>query len=202
MTTQENFWAGNFGTDYIERNKSAALLASNTYFFSNAFKSLISTPSTMMEIGANVGMNVDAIRNLFPDIEFSAIEINNDAVNILNKKNVRVYPGSVTSIECQDKFDLVLSKGVLIHIAPEMLSKTYEKLYNLSKEWILIAEYYNPSPVALDYRGHHEKLFKRDFAGEMLDKFQDLELWDYGFAYHRDKFAQDDITWFLLRRTN
>lgn len=201
MSEQEDFWAGAFGSDYIDRNKSAALLASNTHFFSNAFKSLSSTPSTMMEIGANIGMNVDAIRNLFPDINFSAIEINNDAVKILNKKNVRVYSGSVTSVECQDKFDLVLSKGVLIHIAPDLLAETYERLYKFSKEWILIAEYYNPSPVALDYRGYNNKLFKRDFAGEMLDKFQDLQLWDYGFAYHRDKFAQDDITWFLLRKT-
>jgi spore coat polysaccharide biosynthesis protein SpsF len=201
MSEQEVFWAGTFGTDYINRNKSAALLASNTYFFANAFKSLGSTPSTMMEIGANIGMNVDAIRNLFPDVDFAAIEINSDAVNILSKKDVKVYPGSITSIDCQEKFDLVLSKGVLIHIAPELLAETYKRLYNFSNEWILIAEYYNPNPVALDYRGHNNKLFKRDFAGEMLDKFQDLQLWDYGFAYHRDKFAQDDITWFLLRKT-
>ena len=32
-TEQEKFWAGEFGDDYIERNKSAALAASNLNFF-------------------------------------------------------------------------------------------------------------------------------------------------------------------------
>ncbi len=200
MSEQEDFWTGTFGTEYISRNKGSDLLASNTYFFSNALKFISNKPETLMEIGANIGMNVDALRNLFPRLEVSAIEINEDACQILDKKSVTVYQGSVTSVECNKKFDLVLSKGVLIHIAPELLDKTYEKIYNLSNQWILIGEYYNPSPTAIDYRGYKNKLFKRDFAGEMLDKFNDLELCDYGFSYHRGKFAQDDISWFLLRK--
>lgn len=44
-------------------------------------------------------------------------------------------------------------------------------------------------------------LFKRDFAGEMLEKYQDLQLVDYGFVYHGDaNFPQDDLTWFLLEK--
>ena len=87
------------------------------------------------------------------------------------------------------------------HINPEQLSEVYHKLYLASKKYILIAEYYNPTPVSMPYRGHENKLFKRDFAGEMLDKFQDLFLLDYGFVYHRDNlFPQDDINWFLLKK--
>jgi len=45
-------------------------------------------------------------------------------------------------------------------------------------------------------------LFKRDFAGEMLERFADLKLLDYGFVYRRDpNFPQDDITWFLLEKS-
>ena len=62
-------------------------------------------------------------------------------------------------------------------------------------------EYYNPTPVEVTYRGNTGKLFKRDFAGELLDKYSDLELVDYGFIYHRDNcFPQDDITWFLMEK--
>jgi len=32
-TEQEKFWAGEFGTEYIDRNKGDALLASNLDFF-------------------------------------------------------------------------------------------------------------------------------------------------------------------------
>jgi len=55
--------------------------------------------------------------------------------------------------------------------------------------------------VSIPYRGHSDKLFKRDFAGEILDQFSDLRLVDYGFVWHRDNlFPQDDISWFLLEK--
>ena len=58
-------------------------------------------------------------------------------------------------------------KGVLIHINPDMLNNVYEKLYDSSDRYILVAEYYNPTPVNVSYRGYNDRLFKRDFAGEM-----------------------------------
>jgi spore coat polysaccharide biosynthesis protein SpsF len=64
-----------------------------------------------------------------------------------------------------------------------------------------VCEYYNPTPVEVTYRGHEQALFKRDFAGEMLDAFPELTLVDYGFTYHRDpKFPLDDSTWFLMEK--
>ena len=55
--------------------------------------------------------------------------------------------------------------------------------------------------LKLKYRGHDGKLFKRDFCGEMMDKYSDLKLVDYGFGYRRDPvFQQDDMTWFLLEK--
>ena len=82
-----------------------------------------------------------------------------------------------------------------------MLALVYEKLYTASNKYILICEYYNPSPVNVSYRVHSDRLFKRDFAGEMLEKYADLKLVDYGFCYKRDNaFPQDDITWFLLEK--
>ena len=94
-----------------------------------------------------------------------------------------------------------MAKGVLIHINPELLERAYRKLYDASHRYVLVCEYYNPSPVRMPYRGHDDRLFKRDFAGEMLDMFADLQLIDYGFQYHRDPtFPQDDITWFLMEK--
>ena len=53
----------------------------------------------------------------------------------------------------------------------------------------------------IKYRGNNDKLYKRDFAGEILEYFSNVELIDYGFSYHRDtSFPQDDITWFLLEK--
>lgn len=92
-----------------------------------------------------------------------------------------------------------MSSGVLIHINPDMLGQAYEHLYNAANKYVLINEYYNPSPVEVTYRGHEARLFKRDFAGEMMDRY-DLTLVDYGFTYHRDPDPLDDLTWFLLKK--
>lgn len=55
-------------------------------------------------------------------------------------------------------------------------------------------------PVTISYRGHADHLFKRDLAGELLEKYH-VNLVDYGFAYRRvPAFPQDDITWFLLEK--
>lgn len=201
-TEQELFWAGNFGDEYINRNISETYLASNLHFFSNALKNL-KQPESIIEFGANVGMNLRAIKLLFPNIKRYGIEINESAANKLREQlgNESVFNGSIFEFDNDKTFDISLIKGVLIHINPEMLPLVYEKLYKASHQYILICEYYNPSPVTISYRGHDDRLFKRDFAGEMLEKYSNLELVDYGFVYKRDPaFPQDDITWFLLEK--
>ena len=201
-TEQEKFWAGDFGDEYIGRNKSEEYLASNLNFFSKAFNQL-GQPKSLIEFGANIGMNLRAIKLLFPKIDLFGIEINKNAAEELAKfiGQENVFNGSIFEFEATHKCDVSLIKGVLIHINPEMLSLVYEKLYTASNKYILICEYYNPSPVNVSYRGHSDRLFKRDFAGEMLEKYVDLKLVDYGFCYKRDKaFPQDDITWFLLEK--
>ena len=201
-TEQEKFWAGDFGDEYIGRNKSEEYLASNLNFFSKAFNQL-GQPNSLIEFGANIGMNLRAIKLLFPTVDLFGIEINKNAAEELAKfiGQENVFNGSIFEFEATHKCDVSLIKGVLIHINPEMLSLVYEKLYTASNKYILICEYYNPSPVNVSYRGHSDRLFKRDFAGEMLEKYIDLKLVDYGFCYKRDKaFPQDDITWFLLEK--
>ena len=201
-TEQENFWAGVFGTEYIKRNDSQELLASNLSFFSRTL-SKAGALKSCVEFGANIGMNLRAIKLLYPNIELSAVEINKDAAQELSSfiGDRAVFNGSIFDYPIEKKSNLVLIKGVLIHINPDELKTAYGKIYDATNCNILICEYYNPSPVAIPYRGYSDRLFKRDFAGEMLDMYKDLELIDYGFAYHRDlAFPQDDINWFLMKK--
>jgi pseudaminic acid biosynthesis-associated methylase len=201
-TPQEEFWAGEFGSSYIGRNESDQLLASNLHFFSSSLRraGLI---ASCVELGANIGMNLRALRLLYPSVALQGVEINAEAARQLGESigPENVFNESIYDWNPSGQVDLTLAKGVLIHIQPEMLSSVYEKLYNASSNYILLAEYYNRSPVMISYRGHEDRLFKRDFAGEMLDRFSDLVLVDYGFSYHRDRaFPQDDITWFLMQK--
>jgi spore coat polysaccharide biosynthesis protein SpsF len=201
-TEQEAFWAGDFGTQYIQRNTGSALLASNLDFFAKALRSAHGVASCI-EFGANIGMNLKALKLLYPEQEQFAIEINPNAAAELASviPEAHITHASILNFKPERTWDLVLIKGVLIHINPDHLAEVYEPLYQAAGKFILLCEYYNPSPMQISYRGHTDRLFKRDFAGEMLDRYPDLELVDYGFAYRRDpSFPQDDITWFLLKK--
>ena len=201
-TEQEAFWAGEFGTAYIQRNQGDALLASNLDFFTKALKQGRGL-KTCIEFGANIGMNLRALKLLYPTQQQFGVEINADAARELGEQIPpgHVFQQSILDFEPAQTFDLTLIKGVLIHINPDELPAVYDKLHQATGRYLLVAEYYNPSPVAINYRGHSDRLFKRDFCGELMDRHPDLSLVDYGFAYRRDPvFPQDDITWFLMEK--
>lgn len=200
-TEQEAFWAGDFGKEYSKRNVGSHLLAGNCALFARILRRTQNVRS-VIEFGANIGLNLKALEILVPDAEQAAIEINPDAAAALRAwGRPEVFESSILEFTPDRKWDLVLIKGVLIHTNPHELDAVYGKLFNSATRYIVVAEYYNPTPVTVPYRGHQDRLFKRDFPGEMLDRFPSLRLLDYGFSYHRDpNFPQDDITWFLLEK--
>jgi len=201
-TPQEEFWAGEFGAEYAARNASADLLASNIALFA---KILSHAPGvrSVIEFGANIGMNLRALRALLPEASLTGVELNAAAAEALGRiPGLTAYHQSLLDFETAERFDMTLSKGVLIHINPKHLATAYRVLHEHSRRYVCIAEYYSPTPVAVPYRGHDDRLFKRDFAGEMLQQYSELRLLQYGFVYRKDPaYPQDDITWFLLEKT-
>jgi spore coat polysaccharide biosynthesis protein SpsF len=199
-TTQEGFWAGDFGNEYIARNGEETIPQRMRLLTKMLDRS--SNIRSVIEFGANIGLNLRALRQLIPDAEYWAVEINKRACDVMrNERWIHVHNASLFDFQVARTFDLVLIQGVLIHINPAELNAVYELLYRSTNKYVCINEYYNPTPVEVQYRGHAERLYKRDFAGELMVAHPALELIDYGFAYHRDsKYLGDDFTWFLLEK--
>lgn len=197
---QEEFWAGSFGVDYIDRNNSDALLVSKIAFWSRMLKAAHGV-KTARELGCNIGLNLLALNRLFNDIELSGYEINPEAAEQAREREIaNIVTGSILEPIKENPVDLTFTVGVLIHINPNDLQRAYENLVNGSSKYVLVAEYYNPSPIMVPYHGEDDRLFKRDFAGDLIDDFG-LKLVDYGFVYRRDNWApQDDVSWFLLEK--
>ena len=148
-------------------------------------------------------MNLRALKLLHPGQQQYGIEINPEAARQLGEVvgPANVMQQSILDYQPSRTFDLVLIKGVLIHINPDVLPDVYDRLVQSTGKYLLVGEYYNPAPVAINYRGHSDRLFKRDFAGEIMERHPNMQLVDYGFAYRRDpNFPQDDITWFLMEK--
>ena len=202
-TEQEQFWASDFGNDYPSRNEGEKMISSNLALFSKIFKNCPSIQSAA-ELGCNIGLNLIAINRINKQLKLRGYEINEKAALAARKQNIAevINTTVVESLDSSQKFDLTFTKGVLIHINPDMLPKVYQNLYDLSNRYIMICEYYNPAPVSIDYRGNKDRLFKRDFAGELIQQFN-LKLIDYGFNYQHDPYlTNDDSTWFLMEKLN
>lgn len=199
-TEQEEFWAGEFGVEYARRNRDEATIASYSAMWSRIL-SRTEGVRAALELGCNIGMNLRALSVLLPSVQLDAVEINASAVMEARRTGADVVQGSIHEFRPARTWDLVLIAGVLIHLEPTRLGEVYDLLHLATSRYLCLAEYYNPEPVEVPYRGHRNRLFKRDFAGELLDRHDDLRLVDYGFVYHRDPvFPQDDTTWFLLEK--
>ncbi len=78
-------------------------------------------------------------------------------------QRVKTYHSSILDFKPNMKNDLVLIKGVLIHINPDELQSVYKILYETSRKYICIIEYYT----------HHQKKscidgMKKNYSKEIL----------------------------------
>ena len=131
------------------------------------------------------------IRNLARNLYRSKIK------KTISKKDIKVALNSAKKL-----YDLVLCKAILIHIDPKKIQRVFQSIYNVTKRGshVLFAEYYSKDLKKIVYRNNINKLFKDDFASKFLEKYSNFMLIDYGFCYHKDKYPQDDLTWFLMKR--
>jgi spore coat polysaccharide biosynthesis protein SpsF len=198
-TEQEKFWAQSFGDNYTYRNikSSNRIYTTGRHLLDNNV--LI---NEALELGANVGYNLDAIKTIYPNTKTYGVEINKKAY-LIGKKKHAYYNKSAYDFKSSKKFDLVFCSGVLIHQNPKNLLKFYKKLFTLSKKFIYLSEYFNPTPIMINYRGNKDKLYKRDFAKEFWNLYPKLTLLDYGFHWKEDptlKNCCDNSNWFLFKK--
>lgn len=194
-------WKGEFGDAYTKRN--IADNDSNVEFFArifgNDYVEQYANINSIMEFGCGKGANLRALHVEFPYAKKYGVEINELAASEARNYG-KITHGSMFDYVIDEKFDLVLTKGLLIHIAPVWLREAYRILYEASNKYVLICEYYSKQPQEIEYRGQKGALWKRDFCGEIMNQYPDLELIDYGFVYDRDPYPQDSITWWLLEK--
>lgn len=200
-TEQELFWEGQFGIDYTVRNRD--LSQQRQPFFAEVLK-LTQNVHSICELGPNRGENLNALQALKPDLQLTGVEINPVAMAYLTKlQGVEAIQSSIQDFQTERRFDLVFTSGVLIHLNPHDLPLVYRKIGGLSSRYVLMNEYYNPSPTEVPYRGNTGKLFKRDFAGEFLDLHDgQYAIVSYGFLWNRLHPAWDNTTWVLMEKSH
>lgn len=204
-TEQVEFWQGQFGNEYTKRNSAEGeQIQARTALWSNILRSTVGAPpQSFVEIGANLGLNLRALRNL-TSAQLSAVEPNGSARErlvadqVVSKENV--HDGIAANLPLPDgSADLAFTSGVLIHIHPDDLLASYREIHRVSRRYIVSVEYFSDQPTELNYRGNDGFLFKRDFGAFWVDNFSDLQLLDYGFAW-KMATGLDNLTWWIFKK--
>lgn len=191
-------WQSDFGNDYHKRSPGS--VEANAAFFEVA---LMAAPEvrSIIEFGAGTGANIRALRRKYPDAHIAAVELNEQAyMNLLGVEAVdSAWRIAVQDLHPPHAYELVLTKGFLIHIPPNDLPAIYKKIYDTSSKYILLCEYFSVQPTMIPYRGTVDTLWKRDHCAELMYLYPGLKLLDYGFCSRLDPvMPQDDLNFWLL----
>jgi pseudaminic acid biosynthesis-associated methylase len=202
LNEQQKFWAKDYANEYIEKNK-----AFDQKLGVDGWKIMLNKASnitSILECGCNVGRNIGFLNSIMPESKKSIIEISKPAYDFVTNsyETDKSFNGSILDSSFEPNcFDLVFTCGVLIHIHPDELLVNMKKMFDYSKKYILIGEYFNRTPVMIEYQGQTNKLFKSDFGKLFIQNFN-VTCIDYGFLWGHifDKAGFDDITWWLFEK--
>lgn len=174
-TEQTNFWEGNFGKEYTDRN-TFDHNGLNGYYLTNygvskdemnkEFLGTLDKNAKILEVGCNIGMQLNALQKMgFTNLH--GIELQAYAVEKAKQltSGINIIQGSGFEIPFDaNSFDLVYTHGVLIHINPNDLSRIMGEMNRVSSKYIWGFEYYNDDVKQIPYRGHDGFMWKADYC--------------------------------------
>jgi pseudaminic acid biosynthesis-associated methylase len=211
---QENFWSGDFGKEYTDRNSrynEELEKAYQTWYgvsrreMNDEFLGRLPKDIRILEVGCNTGMQLACLKGM-GFTELYGIELQPYAVEKAKEytDGISIIQGSAFDIPFKDNyFDLVFTSGVLIHIAPENLPKVFAEMHRCSKKYIWGFEYYAPKTTSINYRGNEGFLWKADYGKLIGEQFKNMEVVKqeyYPYITENEKGNTDSM--YLLAKKN
>lgn len=193
-----NIWQGEFGDEYTRRYQGSVSARAMAWV-----RLIPHGTRSVLEVGANKGLNLQAISALGID-ELYAAEPNELALGllmesgILPKDNIRA--DFAHQLGFPDGFvDCALTSGVLIHISPDYLLASMREIHRCSRKWIICGEYFAKQERMIPYRGTKDTLWVRNYRDLWLENFPDLKLVQSWFA---DKVLTglDDVNYWVFEK--
>jgi hypothetical protein len=132
------------------------------------------------EAGCNVGNNLTEFPN---GMEVHGIDMNESALDKARKKytSFTFKKANLNKIPYPDSyFDLVFTRGVLIHINQKELDNTMNELFRISKRWILNLEYFGEDGKMIKWKRGDDLLWYRNmkerWEGFDVEIISDVEI--------------------------
>lgn len=192
-----DLWCGPFGDSYTARNTRATIQARKDMWACM----LPSGVESILEVGANVGLNLEAISSL-TNAELYACEPNDSARGLLSSVLEVDHIRSDTADRLgwpDGHADLVFTSGVLIHVPPDKLEASLKEINRVSSRYVICGEYFAPSEEMVPYRGHDNALWRRDYGSLFMDACPDLHPLGTLFAWKRTT-GLDNLTFWIFQK--
>ena len=193
----EELWAGEFGNAYVDRNRGVH--APREAFWTGLVDEL--TPKRVLEVGCNLGGNLQWIARRLPPADVYGVDVNPHALDELRAAipGVNALTAAGRELPFRDAwFDLVFTMGVLIHQPESTLPLVMSEIVRCSRRWVLCGEYFAEQSTEVAYRNQPGALFKRNYGRLYAELFPGLRLVRQEF-YGRDQ-GWDDVTVWLFEK--
>ena len=191
MNTKER-WAGEFGDEYTKRNRVDWIKRVPVW---NMILGQTGSRS-VFEFGCNAGWNLSAIKECSRTVRVYGCDINEKALEQARMAGLRVFLFEDDYYYYIDPCELSFTAGVLIHIAPENLTKTMQTIIDHSRDYVLAIEYDAEEETEVEYRGESGMLWKRPY-GQI---YQDMGLTLIETGKLQMDVGFDNCRYWLLRK--
>jgi pseudaminic acid biosynthesis-associated methylase len=194
----EGLWSGEFGDDYVERNRAAS--EGRRPFWEHVLGKI--EVASALEIGCNVGGNLRWLAELLGADNVAGVDVNERALEVVRSEvpGVDVRVASARELPfADDSFDLVFTTGVLIHQSPDELPRVMDEIVRASRRYVLCGEYRADELEEVPYRGQRGALYKQDYGALYQERFPQLRLLEEGFL-PKSEGVWDDVTYWIFEQ--
>jgi len=208
-TNQEEVCRSKQGFRYIIHHMAENWRATRIPYWKMILE-LIPGIESACEFACNIGANLKALKYLNTNLKLAGKEINEYAVKLLEKDGVgEIKAGSVITEGFNKEFDLVFSRGVLIHIHPSKIPDVMKNMAKHSRKYVLIYENYSPTLTypptyarkVADNKPGEQYQFWQDYPNEFHKLFPDWSIVQSGVYLNIGKKPkQGDLFWTIFKR--
>jgi len=165
------------GDEYTRKNNHFANTQYRDHYrldIIRAFFTDIDRDLSIIELGCNRGNFIQVLLNMgFTNI--TGVDINREAIEMARESfpKLNFIKTTIEDFDYYEKYDIVATCGVLIHIDPSLLQNVINKIEDMSKKYIFGCEYYSNDFAMIK---HSSKCYSGDYGNLFSVKPRKMEI--------------------------
>jgi len=104
---------------------------------------------SIYEVGCNSGRNLWYVENKLPGKRLGGLDINSHAINLAREMvpQAEFHNIDICDMDVEDKYDIVFTSGVLLHIPPSHIYEVIEKCIQKANKYVMHMETQGPDEI-------------------------------------------------------